>query len=176
MRTASWVSAATAVLLGATAAAAWRKAHLADQARREAEAALNAALEQLEAMTRIADAAQQALPRPLEVEFDVQRIRGPVDRFRLHNVGTGIATNVRFVVDPAEEQNRRVPTPQWLDEDAVTLLPKEWADFSASALSPVAGSWRIVFPAFVTVIYDEARTPRQVDLPTSVVTEGGVIG
>ncbi|QSE95025.1 hypothetical protein JWS13_43685 [Rhodococcus pseudokoreensis] len=176
MRTASWVSAATAVLLGATAAAAWRKANLADQARREAEAALDAVLEQLEAMTRIAQAAQQALPRPLEVEFDVQRIRGPVDRFRLHNVGTGIATNLRFVVDPAEEQNRRVPTPQWLTDDAVTLLPKEWADFSASALSPVAGSWRIVFPTFVTVIHDEAGTPRRVDLPTAVASEDGVIG
>lgn len=58
----------------------------------------------------------------------------------------------------------------------MTLLPKEWADFSASALSPVAGSWRIVFPAFVTVIHDEAGTPRRLDLPTAVVTEDGVIG
>jgi len=176
MRTASWVSAAAAVLFGATTAAAWRKATLADQARREAEAALDAALEQVTALTRIAEAAQREFPQPQDVQFEVQRIRGPVDRFRLRNVGPGTATDVRFVVDPAEEQNRRIPTPQWLQDEPVTLLPKEWADFAASALSPVGGSWRIVFPAFVTVIWDEAGPPRRVDLPTAVVAEDGVIG
>ncbi|MFD9664701.1 hypothetical protein ACFWAY_24260 [Rhodococcus sp. NPDC059968] len=176
MRTASWVGAAAAVLFGATTAAAWRKATLADQARREAETALDAALEQVTALTRIAEAAERAFPHPQHVEFEVQRIRGPVDRFRLRNIGTGTATDVRFVVDPAEEKNRRIPTPQWLQEEPATLLPKEWADFAASALSPVGGSWRIVFPAFVTVICDEVGTPQRVDLPTSVVAEDGVIG
>ncbi len=176
METASWVGAAAAVLFGATTAAAWRKAALADQARREAEVALDVALEQVTALTRIAEAAQRAFPQPEHVEFEVQRIRGPVDRFRLRNVGTGTATDVRFVVDPAEEQNRRIPTPQWLQEEPVTLLPREWADFAASALSPVGGSWRIVFPAFVTVICDEAGAPQRVDLPTVVVAEDGVIG
>ncbi len=176
MRTASWVSAAAAVLFGATTAAAWRKATLAEQARHEAEAALDAALDQVAALTRIAEAAQRAFPQPQHVEFDVQRIRGPVDRFRLRNVGTGTATDVRFIVDPAEEQNRRIPTPQWLQEEPVTLLPKEWAEFAASALSPVGGSWRIVFPAFVTVICNEAGAPQLVDLPTTVGAEDGVIG
>ncbi|TQC46475.1 hypothetical protein EEB14_26020 [Rhodococcus sp. WS4] len=173
MRAASWVSAGTAVLSGAVAAAAWRRANRVDQARLRVEAERDAALEQVAALRQLVEAARAAVPQ--NVDYHVQRIRGPVDRFRLRNVGAGPATNVRFVIDPAEEQNRRIPTPQWHQDEPVTLLPNQWADFAASALSPVAGSWRIVFPAFVTVICDEARAPRRIDLPTDVVAGDDVV-
>jgi hypothetical protein len=169
MRAASWLSVATGVLSGAAVVAAWRKAYLADQARLDAEAERDAALEQVAEIRRTA--AQQVCPCPQNVDFHVERIRGAVDRFRLRNVGGGTVTDVRFVVDPAEEQNRRIPTPQWLHDEPVTLLPNQWADFSASALSLVAGSWRIVFPAFVTVLCEEGSTPLRIDLPTAGVAE-----
>ncbi|MFC9553091.1 hypothetical protein ACFTWF_19795 [Rhodococcus sp. NPDC056960] len=174
MNAASWVTVGTTVLAGAVAAVAWRKANRADQARLRAEAERDAALEQVAALTQMVEAARPAIPP--HVDFDVLRIRGPIDRFRLRNVGAGTATNVRFVIDPAEEENPRIPTPQWHQDGPVILPPTAWADFSASALSPVAGVWRMVFPAFVTVICDEAGTPRRIDLPTKVVAEGDATG
>ncbi|MCQ4118627.1 hypothetical protein [Rhodococcus tibetensis] len=176
MRSASWMSAVVGALSVAAAATAWRRANLADQARRAAEYERDAALEQVAEMMRTARGAQRTFPDPQNVDFHVRRIRGSIDRFRLRNAGAKPATNVRFVIDPEDQKNRRVPTPQWLGDAPVTLLPNQCADFAASALSLVAGSWRIVFPAFVTVLCDEGDTPVQIDLPTAVVAEDGSIG
>lgn len=131
------------------------------QAARSTEAAERAA----EAQQQIAEVARRAFPEPKEFDFDVDYVqRG---QFRIRNTGKRTASNIQFVQPEPIDGLTDVwePSPQWVNNAAVTLEFGDWADFHASAVSPAFGMWERVYPKTVTVTFDEVPSPRVIEMP-----------
>lgn len=168
----SWVNAGAAVVSSAAAVAAWWTSSISRKAKREAENARDAALEQVTAMREIADAARRAFPQPKPHDLRIEHMQG--GQFRIRNLGTERATNV-ILSTPELVENMPpgvlpewIPTPTWVIREPTTLKPGGWADFHCSAMNPMAGKWQQVTAKSVTVTFDEALEPVELEMPTDL--------
>ena len=154
------VAALVALVSLMGAATSWWLANRSRGARTEAERARDEAAVSLAAMQALAAAAERAFPKPPATAFIVEKVQR---EFRLRNVGTGVATAVRF----APPENPDQPLPTWTSEEAAKdIAPGDFADFEAVVLYrrpdglPGRG-----FPRWVWVVCEEHPEPIKVEMP-----------
>ncbi len=111
----------------------------AQDAAQQAEHSTAAAEKSAEVQQQIAEVARRAFPEPKDFAFSIEHMqRG---QFRIRNTGKRTASDIKFIEpEPIEGiPDAWWPVPQWVNDDPITFEPDRWADFRASAMSPVTG-------------------------------------
>lgn len=160
---APWFSAGAGSISAMAAGWSWWQANLSRKAKLNAESARDATRAQLAAMEQLAEAAQRAYPKPRDVAFKVEYMQQA--QFRLRNVGTKTATNIKFVHDEDDPAESYIPKAEWMRDEPVTLKPSGWADFEARGFEPL--SQRTVYPKVVSIRFDESAEPINLETPLS---------
>lgn len=142
----------------------WWRSHLSAKAKREAEAARDESRRNLQAVERLAEAAERAFPTPPDFAFRAEMLQRGT--FRLRNTGARDASNVLFV----ESETTRLTgvSPRWLHDGDVDIPRGGYADFDASTVSrhPLL-MLQTVYPKEVTVACNEHPEPITIEMPVT---------